>query len=229
MTTQNKNKYQKPLTTPKGIFSWPKLNRPDDKFNKENPVYSVNLILSGDGTAQLKAKLQPLFDAALEEAQEKFSAQPVPKQKKKPLTINDYFEDEYDDEGELTGNTIFKFKMNSTFTDQKTGDLVKRKPSLFDAKAKPFNPSVDIWSGTEGKVSFTTSGYFMPATGASGLSMRLKGAQIIDLVTKGTGSADSCGFGEEEGYDSTEASDGFGEETSSQSNDASTGDPEDDF
>ena len=227
--TTNKTKYQKPLTTPKGTFSWPKLNRPDDKFNKENPVYSVNLILSGDATAQLKAKLQPLYDAALAEAQEKFLAQPVPKQNKKPLTVNDYFEDEYDDDEQLTGNTIFKFKMNSTFTDKKTGDLVKRKPSLFDAKAKPFNSSIDIWSGTEGKVSFNTSGYFMPATGASGLSLRLKGAQIIDLVTKGSGSADSCGFGEEEGYDSTEASDGFGEEPSTADTTSTEDTSEDDF
>jgi hypothetical protein len=58
----------------------------------------------------------------------------------------------------------------------------------------------NIWGGSEGKVSFAVSSYFIPGTAAAGLKLMLNGVQIIDLVSNGSRSADSHGFGEEEGY-----------------------------
>src|SRR5699024_3019131 len=78
-----------------------------------------------------------------------------------------------------------------------------RKPQFFDAKGKPMLKVPDIWGGTVGKVSFSfvTDGYFIPGTGACGISLQLEAVQIIDLVSAGQRSADDYGFGEEEGYE----------------------------
>ena len=61
-----------------------------------------------------------------------------------------------------------------------------------------------IWGGSEGKFSLEigtfedgTPGYFVPSTGACGLSLRLRGVQLLTLVQ---GGSDDMGFGEEDGY-----------------------------
>ena len=66
------------LTSPRGVFKFPKLSEPDFG-TKEYPApdgkYSVNLILqANDRAAQAFIRaLQPLHDAAIEEAREEFS------------------------------------------------------------------------------------------------------------------------------------------------------------
>ena len=84
-----------------------------------------------------------------------------------------------------------------------------------------------IWSGTTAKVSFSVGlnkegvpGYFIPGTGAAGLKLKLLAVQIIDLKSGGERSADSYGFGAEEGYAYDPSDDGdtgsqFGDETGS--------------
>lgn len=61
-----------------------------------------------------------------------------------------------------------------------------------------------IWGGSEGKFSLEIGtfedglpGYFVPSTGACGLSLRLRGVQLLTLVQ---GGSDDMGFGEEDGY-----------------------------
>lgn len=60
-----------------------------------------------------------------------------------------------------------------------------------------------IWGGSEGKYSLEIStfedglpGYFVPSSGACGLSLRLLGVQLLTLVQ---GGSDDLGFGEEDG------------------------------
>lgn len=60
-----------------------------------------------------------------------------------------------------------------------------------------------IWGGSEGKYSLEvgtfedgTPGYFVPSSGACGLSLRLLGVQLLTLVQ---GGSDDLGFGEEDG------------------------------
>lgn len=60
-----------------------------------------------------------------------------------------------------------------------------------------------IWGGSEGKYSLEIGtfedglpGYFVPSTAACGLSLRLRGVQLLTLVQ---GGSDDMGFGEEDG------------------------------
>jgi len=74
-------------------------------------------------------------------------------------------------------------------------------PAIFDAKGQPVRDRDSLkgmWSGTTGRVSFEAQPFFQAAIGA-GITLRLKAVQIIDLV-EGGGSAESYGFGEEDGW-----------------------------
>lgn len=211
-------------TTPRGVFKFPHLNKPDygnEAFPKPNGEYKVQLILSEADAQPLIDKLQPIHDKAVEDGKEEFSKLKVEARKKlKELAVNDMYSIEYDrDTEEPTGNVIFKFTMAASGKSKK-GDTWTRKPALFDAKGKPMLKCPDIWGGTEGRVSFEVSPYFIPGTGAAGIKLRLNAVQIIDLVSGGQRDAGAYGFGEEDGYeadDSAPADDdnGFKDESGS--------------
>ena len=69
------------------------------------------------------------------------------------------------------------------------------KTKLFDAKGNPVR--TDIGWGSRCRVAFTLSPY--DQGGNTGVTRYIYGIQIIDLVT-GSTTAESCGFGEEEGF-----------------------------
>jgi hypothetical protein len=109
----------------------------------------------------------------------------------------------------------FKFKCKAGGTT-KAGKPWARTVAIFDAKGKPAKNIKEIWGGTEGKVSFTASPYFVAATGTVGLSLRLEAVQILKLVAGSSRDAAGYGFGEEEGdFDATEETQGFVDETDS--------------
>ena len=194
------------FTTPRGVFKYPALNKPDygnEQFPKPNGEYKVQLILSEAEAQPLIEKLQPLYDAAIAEGKEKFKELKVEARKKLgKVTENDLYATEYDQETEEpTGNLIFKFTMQASGENKKK-ERWERKPALFDAKGKPLPKNAPaIWGGTEGKVSFEASPYFIPGTGAAGLKLRLQAVQVLELVTGGQRSADAYGFGAEDGYE----------------------------
>lgn len=196
-------------TTPKGIFKYPALDKPDygnEKFPKPNGEYKVQLILSEADAQPLIDKLQPTYDAAIEEGKAEFAKLKVEARKKlKELTANDLYAIEYDRETEEpTGNLIFKFTMAASGENKKK-EKWSRKPAVFDAKGKPLLKVPAIWGGTIGKVSYEASPYFIPGTGAAGLKLRLNAVQIIDLVSGGQRDAGAYGFDSEEGYEGSDA------------------------
>lgn len=78
----------------------------------------------------------------------------------------------------------------------------------FEEVHKPTKPA--IWGGSVGRVNFEIGmtgqdkdsqkpGYFIPGTGAAGLSLKLRAVQVIDLVEGGTRSASDYGFENEAG------------------------------
>ena len=79
----------------------------------------------------------------------------------------------------IHSNVIFKFKCKAKVTT-KSGDTFENKPTLFDAKGKPMS-NVNVWGGSEIKVSAELIPYFTSMGGAGG-SMRLRAAQIINLI-----------------------------------------------
>lgn len=195
-------------TTPRGIFRYPALDKPDygnEQFPKPDGEYKVQLILSREAAEPLIAKLQPIYNKAIADGEAEFGKLKVEQRKKlKELKANDLFSPEYDKETEEeTGNVIFKFTMQASGKNKK-GEPWSRKPAVFDAKGKPMLKVPQIWGGTEGKVSFEASPYFIPGTGAAGLKLRLQAVQIIDLVSGGQRDAGAYGFGEEDGYEAGE-------------------------
>ena len=185
---------------------FPKLNDADTKFKAEGE-YSVKLSLKAEepATKAFIAKLAPLHDAAVTKAEAEFKGLKVEARKKLgKVTVNPLFSTVYDQETEQpTGDIEFKFAAMAGGIVKKTGKRWARKPAIFDAKGTILKNAPAIWGGTIGKVSFTVNdgGYFIPGTGAAGLSLRLEAVQIIELRSGGGGSASDHGFGEEEGFD----------------------------
>jgi len=195
-------------TTPRGVFRYPALDKPDfgnEKFPKPNGVYKVQLILSEADAEPLIAKLKPIYDQAIADGEVEFKGLKVEARKKlKELTQNDLYAIEYDkDTEEPTGNLIFKFDMTASGENKKK-EKWSRKPAIFDAKGKPMLKVPQVWGGTEGKVSFEASPYFIPGTGSAGLKLRLNAVQIIELVSGGQRSSSDYGFDEEEGYEASD-------------------------
>ena len=217
------------FTSFKGTFKFPKLNKPDTKF-KADGEYSVKLIgnaMAGDVLA-LIAKLEPLHQQAVMQAEAEFAKLPaVARKKLGKVTINPLYTELLDETTEEpTGDIEFKFARaaSGTYkTGPKTGQKWIASIGLFDAEGAKMEKAPDIWGGTVGRVSFEvglndagTPGYFVSGIGAAGLSLRLQAVQIIDLVSGGQRTAAAYGFEKEDGYSydpQDDAVDGAAEKT----------------
>lgn len=214
MAKDTKNKFPQ-FTTPRGIFVYPKLSEPDygnKDYPKPDGEYSLKLRMTktdADAFVARKNKdgesLQSLYDEAMRDAEQAFAELKVETRKKLgEVKPNDLFTVLYDQETEEpTGDVEFKFKMKASGEYKKgprTGQKWARKPDLFDASGRKIGGGVNIWGGSEGKVSFVASSYFIPGTAAAGLRLMLGGVQVIELVSNGSRAADSYGFGQEDGF-----------------------------
>lgn len=192
------------MTSPKGTFVFPKLNEPDTKFNAAGD-YSVKLSLHADNfdTQAFIAKLAPLHADAVAKAEAAFKLlKPEARKKLGSPQVNDFYTTKLDENEQPTGMVEFNFKMKASGTT-KAGKQWARKPALFDAKGTILKNAPPIWGGTVGKVAFSVleGGYFVPSTGATGISLGLEGVQIIELRSGDSRSASAMGFGAEEGFD----------------------------
>jgi hypothetical protein len=177
------------LTTPTCKFQYPKLIEPETKFNPEGVYKIVALIDPRDADPIATA-----LDELLEKHKESLKAQ-APTQKFKLVDLPWSYE-----EVDGTPYFIVKAKMKAKGIDR-DGRAWTSAPALFDAKGKPVADRSSLkgmWSGTVGKVSFEACPFYQAAIGA-GITLRLKAVQVISLV-ESSGSADSFGFGEEDGW-----------------------------
>ena len=189
--TTMKNKYTK-IVTPIGIAQYPWLSSPDTKFSEVGD-YKTNLILSKKGAQDVISMIDTAREESVKLGAEKSNG------KKVEQAYPPYY-DEVDDDGKPTGNVILKLKCKAKVTT-KSGESFENKPTLFDAKGKPML-NVNVWGGSELKVSAELIQYFTSMVGA-GVSMRLRAAQIIKLIEGGSNSS-GYGFKEEEGYEHSE-------------------------
>lgn len=175
------------FTTPKGYAQYPYLLEPDTKFNPDGD-YKVNLALDDtDMTLGLLSKLNRVLDDFYESDEE--VAKALAKGRK--VQLADIYE--RDEEGRY----VLKFKQKAKIT-KKDGTKFDVKLPQFDSKGKPI--SVNIGRDSVIKINFSVRPYFMPSTRTCGLSLRPVAVQVIELREfSNTGSADSYGFGEEEG------------------------------
>ena len=196
------------VLTPTGIAKFPHLNKPDTKFNKDGE-YRIRLILAAEEAAPIVDKMKAAADKAFNETKAELEAsiksekgEKLAKAKEalKKLKLADLpMKPVYDDDGEETGHAELSFKMKAQRKD-KEGKVIKMVPKLFDSKGAAFPLSKDIWGGSKVKVAAQIVPFYTAAVGA-GASLRLSAVQIIELSSGSGGTADSFGFGKEEGYE----------------------------
>lgn len=195
---------KKLLITPKGRAIYPKLDKADvytdDTGRKSPPTYKVDLAVPVDDGQALFDKLQGMLQAALEEHEgDSKYAEVFIDEDETPFYI-----EEEDDE------TVFRFRLKEEGKNNATGDVWLNKPNVFDARGKKIEKCPVVGGGSILKVSFEPYTWSMPSTKGKGkkaqtilkvgISLRLKGIQILKLEQYSGASAEQMGFGEEEGY-----------------------------
>lgn len=203
---QVKKKAQR-ITSPLGVAVYPKLVKPDTKFDA-NGVYSVDLDLDPNDK-EVKAFVATIKKAADVAYAETCEAKGGKKLKRADLSIK-----ETED-----GMLRFKFKLKAKGgTEDKAWD---QKPALFDAKGNPIANPPSIGSGSKIRVAFELVPYFTAMVGA-GITFRMRAVQICELREyTPDGGFDAFGFKATDGYsagsdtpaqapqdDATEESDG---------------------
>ncbi len=114
------------------------------------------------------------------------------------FTANTPYEEEVDDNGNLTGNYLFKFKQKAK-VHTKDGRTIDMKVALFDASRTP--TQAQVGGGSELKIAATVWPYVMPATKSVGLSLRPSAVQILSLVSLSSGASNL--FQVEDGFTDT--------------------------
>jgi hypothetical protein len=186
------------FTTPKGIAVFPWLSKPDTKFNPDGE-YKVNLRLSEESAADLRAKLESILDDYWNEFIETIKP-PLRKQWKKV----DVLDEVLDDEGDYTGDVLMKFKLRAVVRP-KGKDSFSQRPIGYDAGSPPkeLAKDVSVFGGSVIKVNFQAVPYDLASSKTVGLSFRLLKFQVIELSSGSGGAAPSEFSAEEGGYVST--------------------------
>ena len=196
--TEAPKKQFKDAKSPKGIAVFPRLNEPDFKFNA-NGRFSVKLKLPRAEAeaflAQFKEMDEKNFDAVIEATKndvDKKTLKPLPQ----PTNDGLPFAMDIDKTTkEPTGFVLVSFSANAKYKDKKTGKMVDAKVGLYDSKGTPAN--IQIGGGSTIKVAFTAFPYYNEATRKAGISFRMRGVQVINLVKFGGVQFDA----EEGGYE----------------------------
>jgi hypothetical protein len=187
------NKQKLPtIITPVGVAKFIHVNKPNTKFHDDG-VFSVDLVLEGADADQLRDSLQELAEAARKEMAER---------DKKPVILKyelvTGFGDNLDKDGNDAGGMLFKFKNKAVYRP-KDGEPKNIIIPIYDSRKKPLD-GVMVGHGSKVRVAFEAAPFAMPATKKAGLTLRLKAVQVVDLKSYTERSADSYGFGEEDGY-----------------------------
>lgn len=187
------------MRSPRGISIYPKLNKPDTKFDPAG-VYEVKLAMDGNDP-QVQAfvrRLEKVRDDKFAELVKQLTAEKKAA-KAKELKPGKVVTIEVNDEtGDETGRVIFKAKMKATGV-RKDGTTWTQKPAIFDAKGTELKNPPSIGGGSELKLSVAVDAFLMETSKEVGLSIRLKAAQVLKLVQFGARDFAGYGFEAEDG------------------------------
>lgn len=179
----------KNMMTIKGQALWAKVFEPDTKFNADG-VYSINLLIPESESHELGECLETMRDEYMQE-----EAKRNPKIAAK-LSTKPVFEEHYDKEGNPTGEMELKFKQNAKIK-LRDGSTSTAKVMVVDAKRNVMKGDVLIGNGSTVKVAFEPRPYLLASTKQVGVSLRLKGVQVIELSEYGNSASM---FEDEEGF-----------------------------
>ena len=171
----------KTMVTPIGEAVYPRLLKPDTKFN-EAGEYKVTLKIKKQDAVTILSDLDKYLNDSLATFEKEAKGKKL-KLAPKPYSIEgDFF--------------LLKIKMKASGINKKTKQLFTQRPIVVDAKKNPVPLDTYIDSGSKCKCIFDAIPYNSPMTGA-GITLRLKMVQIIELVTRAK--LDHL-LNEEEGY-----------------------------
>lgn len=181
------------LVTPVGTLVFPYLTTTDTKYYAPGE-YRTKIAYDPADPAWVA------FIAKLTEFRDQLIAAEIAKDPKvKSFAVAPIGEAEVGKDGNPTGRNTITAKQRAVVLSKTKGELkfsiviVDAKKAAWPAKGQP------IYGGTKAKLSVDLNSYVFKKT--TGLSLRLVGVQVLDLVT-GTGgpSAEAAGFGEEDGF-----------------------------
>ena len=180
----------KNVKTIQGRAMWAKVFEPDTKFDADG-VYTINLLIPESESHEIGEYLETLRD--------EFAANEIkrnPKLKDK-LSTKAVFEEAYDKEGNATGDMELKFKQKAKIR-LRDGSTSQIKVLVVDAKRNVMTGETLIGNGSTVKVAYEPAPYLIPSSKQVGVSLRLKGVQVIELAEYGGGGASM--FDEEDGF-----------------------------
>lgn len=198
------------MYTPAGIAMYPWITRADTKFNPDGDFRTI-LRIPAEEAAPMIAELEAFYETVKAEESKKLAKGKKLKEADMPWTPA------LDDDGNETGEIDFKFKTKAKIEVKK--QLIDKVIPLVDAFGKRITDPIAIYGGSKIRVSFTPKG-FNTVVGV-GVTLRLEGVQVIDLVSGDSGGDGGFGAYEGGGYSAQEA-----EEPSGQPN---AGDDDDNF
>lgn len=193
----DKPKYKK-VATPVGDAVYPKLTgpQPDTKFDS-NGVWHTKVAYTEDEIAEFVELLEEIRDARRDELLEEN------KRKYAKYTLADVVDEELDDDGEATGRLILKAKMKAHVVT-KGGKEWDQQPNVFDCSSPPQllnQKTLKLGGGSRIRLEVEVVPYAMDSSKTIGVSLRLRGVQVIELREWG-GEASTVFGGFEGGFTS---------------------------
>lgn len=158
------------ITSPLGEAVWPKLNKPDTKFDKDG-VYEVKLRLSEGEASPFIAKLKGILSTHVDSLGGKKRMAPLP------------WKEVEDDEGNPTGEMDFKFKLKAI--GGRGDNQFTQRPALYDSEGKIMTEN--IGGGSKIQIGAEVVTYDVASIGA-GISLRLKAVKVFELKSYEQGS-----------------------------------------
>lgn len=191
--------------SPVGVAVFPHLNKPDDKFDKV--VFKVNLAVPAADAADMVSRIETMLEAlknndpkmeallSVDEAKRMGVAHKAKKLKAADLAYGP----RTDKEGNVDETTtVFKFKKNGNFKDNKTGEMKPTSLPLFDKFGKELTS--EVWGGSEIVVKYELRPW-VNAKSEYGVKLAMVAVMVKVLRQGGGGDASSFGFDVEEGGD----------------------------
>lgn len=183
---ETKNVKEKYVTGKGELTGFIAVLQPSKRFDN----YTANILLSKEEGETLTKKMKELQKEQYIISGKKGKLAPLPIE---PYAIQN------EDTGETTPDSEGRYLLKTGNKAHNSKGEPMPKPNFFNAKGKPITGSISIGEGTVARLSLLLSGYKAPM--GIGVTAKLKGGQIINLVEyKGNGcSMDD--FEVEEGFD----------------------------
>ncbi len=184
------------FTSPAGTAIFPRIKTPDTKYDAGGVFVCKLAIERSEAVEDFIEFLETTRDEWLKNELKNSDAKKKAKLKK--FAVADVYEDEIDDEDNETGRVIIKFKLNHTI-EKKDGTTFTQRPSVFDAQGTQLKRIPNVGGGSQLVIGGTVIPYAMASTKSVGVSLRMEGVQVLELVEFGGKDASAFGFGSHDG------------------------------